>query len=400
MRMALSIFLTLVISASCIGQKGEDILIGKKHTIHSEILQMEKQYWFHLPASYNDTIYSPKKYPLLVILDAEDHFELAASIIKFMSNRLDSKEIPEFIVAGLSGANRIQDYTPTHSIHNPEGGEVEAFEKSGGGPKFLEFLEQELIGHIDENYRTLPYRILVGHSLGGTLAVYSYISKKALFNSYIAMDPSLWWDNEFLVKRMQSDDLDAIKKADRRLYISAAHNSPLTIDTTPMRKCQEAFYVALEANSNNRGTIQTRLQYFGNEDHGTVPLPSIYHGMRFIFQDYRMNNMFEATADEINEYFKKSSKRIGIQLLPVERVIDIIGNYFLQNENQTDKAISLFRLNVTNYPNSYHALYSLAEALKRQGDKVGAAKYYEKSLELKPNNGRAKEGLREVLNKK
>ncbi len=399
MRIALSIFLMMIISVSCIGQKGKDIVIGEKHSVYSEILQIDKQYWIHIPSSYNDTIYSPKKYPLLVILDAEDHFELAASIIKFLSNRLDSKEIPEFIIIGLTGANRIQEYTPTHSIYSPEGVEVEAFEKSGGGPNFLKFLEEELIRHIDEKYRTLPYRTLVGHSLGGTLAVYDYISKKALFNSYIAMDPSLWWDNELLVKRIKSNDLNAIKKANRRLYISAAHNSTLTIDTTPMRNSQEAFFAALKANSNNRGVIHTKLQYFENEDHGTVPLPSIYNGMRFIFQDYRMKNMLEATADEINNYFKKSSKRIGMELLPAERVIDIIGNYFLQSGKQGDKAISLFKLNVSNYPNSYHALFSLAEAYKGQGDKIGAAKHYEKSLELNSNNEIAKKALLEVSRK-
>jgi len=396
MRIAFSICLTMIISVSCFGQNGKDIVIGKKHSIYSEILQKDRQYWIHLPTSYNDTIYSPKKYPLLVILDAEEHFELATSIIKFMSNRLDSKLIPEFIVVGLTGTERIHDYTPTHSIYNPEGAEVKAFGTSGGGSQFLEFLQRELISQIDKEYRTQPYRILAGHSLGGTLAVYDYFSEVTLFNSYIAMDPSLWWDNELLVEKAKSANLSSLKKENRRLFISSAHNSPLEIDTTPMRKSQDAFYVAMEANFNNENSLYFKFQYFESEDHGTVVLPSLYQGMQFIFQDYRMKNLLGASAEEIRAYFENTSNRIGIQLLPSERVIDVIGNYLLLDIKQVNNAISLFELNVSNYPNSYHANYSLAEAFKQQGEEIRASEYYKRSLELKPNNVIARKALEEI----
>ncbi len=397
-RIVLSILLTMIISISGFGQNEKDIVLGKEYSMYSEMLKKDMPYWLHLPKSYKDTIYCPQKYPLLVILDAEEHFELATSIFKFMSTRLDSKEIPEFIIVGLSGMNRIHDYTPTHSIHNPVGVEVEAFAKSGGGPKFLDFIGQELIVHLDKKYRTLPYRILVGHSLGGTLAVYDYFSEDAIFNSFIAIDPSLWWDNELLVERAKLDDLNSIKKTNRRLYISAAHNSALTIDTTPMKKSQEAFYAALEAKI-GKDSVKINFQYFENEDHGTVVLPTLYHGMRYVFKDYRMKNMLEASAREISNYFEKSSKRLGMQLLPSERVIDILGNYFLNSDKEVNKARSFFELNVSNYPNSYHAHFSLAEAYKTQGDKNSAIKYYKKSLELKPSNKIARKALQEVSSK-
>jgi predicted alpha/beta superfamily hydrolase len=53
---------------------------------------------------------------------------------------------------------------------------------------------------IDRTYRSRPYRVLVGHSLGGLFAVYALMTRPDVFQGYIAISPALWWDDQSLVK--------------------------------------------------------------------------------------------------------------------------------------------------------------------------------------------------------
>lgn len=74
-----------------------------------------------------------------------------------------------------------------------------AFPTSGQADRFLDFLEKELIPHIDRNYRTYPHRIIAGWSFGGLLATHALIHRPEIFDAYLAISPSLWWDEELLL---------------------------------------------------------------------------------------------------------------------------------------------------------------------------------------------------------
>lgn len=374
---------------NCLGQKQSDYINGHKLILTSDTLQQEREIYVSLPKSYADTVYSPKDYPVLYLLDAQEHFDLAIGIVRFMSTRLDSKMIPECIIVGIPSINRIKDYTPTYSTKNPEGVEVESFENSGSADDFLAFIKHELIPKIDKKYRTTSFRILSGHSLGGLFAVYESILPESYFNAHVAMDPSLWWNEEILTRRVNFNET-ALPK---RLYISGAHNSDMAIDTTPMRKSQVAFYNAV--NSKNDSMSKVKYRIYDNEDHGMVPLPSLYNGLQFVFENYKMSNMIGASAEEIQEHFVGISNSIGIKLLPSERVIDILGNYFI-GSGEFEKGISLLKLNTKNYPDSYHAYYSLGKAFKVKGDSSKAIINYKKSLELKADSKVVKQEFQEL----
>lgn len=372
-------------------QKTKDIIIGEKISMFSDTLNQERTILIHLPKSYNDTIYSPKIYPILFLLDAQEHFELTTGIANFMSNRLDSKLIPEFIIVGINSENRISDYTPSNSTINPEGVFVDAFKVSGNSSRFLNFIEHELLPNIRRDYRTSTFKILTGHSLGGLIAVSDFISDDSLFDGYLAIDPSLWWDEGLLTKVVQSSEFNQEEYYKKKLYISGANNSNSIKDTTAMRVNQVKFYEAVQSNPNMASKV--KYEIFENEDHGTVPLTSIYKGLQFIFENYKMHHMLGASANEIHEHFNSISKTLGLKLLPEERVIDILGNYFLESTNDIEKAISYFKLNIINYPNSSHAYFSLANAESKNGLLSKAKLNYEKSLELKPKFKQAQEGL-------
>jgi hypothetical protein len=60
---------------------------------------------------------------------------------------------------------------------------------------------------------------------------------------------------------------------------------------------------------------------------------------------------------------------------------------------EVEKAIELFKLNVSNFPGSYNAYDSLGEAYMIKDEKALAIENYEKSLELNSASQNAKERL-------
>jgi hypothetical protein len=141
-------------------------------------------------------------FPVIYLLDADFSFALTQDIQRHTTDRGQEKEA---IVVGIAypGADtdiqtyertRTRDYTPTYT---PDGGYSAEIQKlSGGGPKFLDVLSNELLPYIDTNYRTDPKaRMLVGHSFGALFACYTMLTKPDLFHDYLLVSPSLWYDN-------------------------------------------------------------------------------------------------------------------------------------------------------------------------------------------------------------
>ena len=87
--------------------------------------------------------------------------------------------MPEMIVVGIQNTNRTRDMTPTKTESA----------NSGGGENFMKFIETEVMPMVEKNYRTQPFKIFAGHSLGGLTVIYSFVSRPDLFNAYIAASP-------------------------------------------------------------------------------------------------------------------------------------------------------------------------------------------------------------------
>ena len=127
--------------------------------MRSSTLGEERPYWVSLPASYQETQYAPRRYPVLYLLDGNTNFYSASGTVQFMSSGASgSIQIPELIIIAVLNIDRTRDLTPTHTLQRPEGDDP-SLKNSGGGDAFLKFLNEELIPHIDRTYRTSPYRL-------------------------------------------------------------------------------------------------------------------------------------------------------------------------------------------------------------------------------------------------
>ena len=206
-RLILLLFIPLVSS----GQKDHNILTNKIISIYSEILNEERTCLISFPDSYYETSVD-RIYPIIILLDGYTYFKTVTGIVHFMSsNRVGNNLIPEsIIIIAIENVDRRRDFTLTKiKTKRPN---------TGGGGKFLNFIEKELIPYIDENYRTESYRTFIGHSLGGLLTLNSYMNKFSVFNTYIAIDPSIWWNEEMMKNKFDSISSKSLNKKNLHRY--------------------------------------------------------------------------------------------------------------------------------------------------------------------------------------
>jgi tetratricopeptide (TPR) repeat protein len=260
-------------------------------------------------------------------------------------------------------------------------------------------VRDELFPKIDATYRTLPYRILVGHSIGGLIALHALLIAPEMFQGYIAIDPSLWWDNEVTVHRAEGE-LESDQERRSSVYISMA-NHPGRGDLDPKKMDEPIHKFARMLDATSCHSFRSMLQYYEAEDHGSVPLLSLYHGLLYLFEGYkpRPEEFFDQPS-VLSHHFERVSERLGIDLLPPEKLVHLKGLSFLNQRNDVDGALEYMKLNVANYPGSYNAHDSLAAAFAVKGEKDLAIEHYGKSLALNPDNENAVEKLQELRGEK
>jgi predicted alpha/beta superfamily hydrolase len=257
-------------------QSADSIILARRFTLHSNILQEDRTYWVYLPASYELEAAAGHKYPVLYLLDGHLHLNVLTGIVHHLSSYSSAvQRIPEMIVVALVNTNRARDFTPTHMTSGPYS------QESGGSEAFLRFMKKELIPEIESHYRALPERTLVGHSLGGLLTLSAFVEEPELFRNYIAIDPSLWWDDGVLVQRLRQ--LPARKfTAPVSVFIAMANN---VVNKEPHERSIRQFQSILKARENTSLRVQYR--YFQDETHLSVPLIAIYRGLLFEYAGYK-----------------------------------------------------------------------------------------------------------------
>jgi len=230
----------------------------------------------------------------------------------------------------------------------------------------------------------------MGHSYGGLLAGLSYLSEDGSFDSYLTIDPSFWWDKQIILKKMDAIKTEAIM--DKKMFISSAYNYKTWKNYGLSRKGQDLFFAKLQ--DRNILSPNLKIQYFEEEDHWTVPTLSLYHGLKFIYQDFYMKDMQTESVERIIRYYKS---RFGGKFSPPESTVNRLAHRFLGSENKQDrlKAIKLLELNSTNYPRSFNAFDSLGKAYLINGDKRKALANYEKAFILNPKS----KNLKQVIEK-
>jgi predicted alpha/beta superfamily hydrolase len=346
----------------------------KRITLKSAVLAEERTILVRTPPGYET---NKLTYPVLYMTDGDAHMGHTASTIEFLTQ---NGRIPELIVVGVTNTDRTRDLTPTKSTNKNPAGAVQ-FPTAGGADNFLKFFETELIPEIEKQYRVQPYRIFAGHSLGGLFAIHAMITKPGLFNSYVAVSPSLQWEKGETLKRA-AEFLNNQKEMKVTLYVSIG-NEPGAIG--------ESFdsFKELLSKTNIHG-FEWQAERMNDEDHGSVVLRSHYFGLRKVYEGWLGPVDLKSGAvlgglKGADEHYKKLSEKFGYTIPVPENLINQMGYQFLF-DNKPEEAIAVFKANVERYPNSANVYDSLAEAYERGGRIDLAEPLYDKARILGQQN--------------
>ena len=369
-------------------QDNEPVLkIGHKISIHSEILNETREIWIYLPPNYSDKYFQAQQFPVLYVLDGDAYFHSLSGLIHILGSGVNQTfPVPEMIIVSIPNTNRIRDLHPTHSTKAMDGKDYDFFQASGGTDNFLKFITSELAPKIESAYRTFPYRVLIGHSFGGLTVLHALTTMPDAFNGYVAIDPSLWWDNQLLLKQKQ-DYFNTADLKGRTLYLAQANALPgwgkSWAKSNSHYEGIKQFATFLE--TRNKSDLRWKYKFYADDDHSSLALISEYDALRFIFEKYKVDYNIVSNTDQLRSQYQQLSQELGVVFSPPERVTQFLGSAYLSVEKY-DIAEGFFQMNIDNYPNSSSAFGNMGQYWKARGDKKKALEYYEKSLKIFPGN--------------
>ena len=230
-------------------QKNNTISIGSIDSIESKILKEKRKIWIHVPDGGPVDVFTKERYPVVYLLDGDAHFSSVVGMIEQLGFVNGNMICPNMIVVAIPNTDRTRDLTPTHVIVDPPFMDSASAKNSGGGEKFISFIEKELIPHIDSLYPTQPYRTFIGHSFGGLAVMQTLVHHTSLFNAYIAIDPSMWWDNQRLLAEAKKA-LEEKNFSGTSLYLGIANTMEEGMDIKKVKKDSlKKFHIFLDYNT-------------------------------------------------------------------------------------------------------------------------------------------------------
>lgn len=364
-------------------QNEETITIGKKEVIYSNVLNENRKIWIYTPGVTSQSVIADKRYPVLYLLDGDAHFYSTVGIIQQLSQANGNGVLPEMIVVGIENTNRVRDLVPSDDLTklNP----------------FVRFLSSELIPYIDKNYTTAPYKLLVGHSLGALTAIDILTKSPELFNAFIAVDPSMWYDKEKFLNNTVAH-FPKLNMNGKRLFIGTANTMPDGMTFSQLRKDNSVETQHLRSilkldeflKANTNGLLYAQ-KFYETERHNTVPLISEYEGLRFIFDYYFFNATEKDFADttaliasRLKKHYATVSQKMGYQNFAPEALINYLA-YDALGKKHYNKAKALFELNTEWYPKNSNVYDAYADYYLSLNDPANAISSYKKALQIKDN---------------
>ncbi len=193
-------------------------VLGVTEQIHSNELSENRVLNIYLPGGYDTA--KAARYPVIYLLDgsADEDFIHVVGVVQFLTM---IEAMPKTIVVGIANIDRRRDFTFPTTIDSDK----KAYPTTGGSAKFMSFLEKELEPYIEGKYRTSEVKTIIGQSLGGLLATEVLLKHPGLFNQYIIVSPSLWWDGESLLPDERSLS-ETQKQNAATVYISVGKEGP------------------------------------------------------------------------------------------------------------------------------------------------------------------------------
>lgn len=247
--------------------KAVPLVIGETFTINSKILSETRRINVYMPPGYTES--PDARLPILYMPDggiAEDFLHVAGLVQVSVGNGT----MRPFLLVGIENTERRRDMTgPTESENDKK-----IAPRVGGSGAFRRFIRDELMPQVKKRYRTTDETAIVGESLVGLFVVETFLLEPDLFGSYIAFDPSLWWNDQKLVKDA-GERLRARPKLAKTLYF-ASSGDDLRIGAT--QRLDDAL------GKNALAGMRWHYEQMPDEKHSTIYHPAALRAFRAVFK--------------------------------------------------------------------------------------------------------------------
>ena len=351
----------------------QHISIGERHSFNSEILNEERSYQIYLPPSYHSN--TRAKFPVVYVLDGDYNFHYDSGLIEFLCN--SAFTIPEMILVGISdkgGTKQLENSDPKKNATN-----------------FIEFIESELKPLINKTYRTTNLDMLIGHSKFGILATQYWMSKPDSFNVFLAIDPSYWFNEYEIVKRLESQLKEGFNPSSK-LYIAQANTEGMGID-------ELVAVLKKEAPKNDNW----QLKPYPEDNHGSLHIKAISDVLNTVFEGWDLDRKtfysLKSGTDVINHYKKLNDTYDSEFLLPWYSLGNI--TYYYIRKNKTEDLKQLKAGITTYFPGSLEEYNIQVANNYLSADKIDEAEtHFKACLDTNPKSFKAYEGLSKIASSK
>jgi predicted alpha/beta superfamily hydrolase len=252
-------FLTLNSFGQAKEASKQGFMIGERVEYHSTVLDEDRMLNIYLPNGYSAD--SDKTYPVIYLLDGskDEDFIHISGLVQFCSYSWINM-LPESIVVGIENVDRKRDFCFPTTIAQDK---ID-FPTTGGSEAFINFIETELQPYIEGAYKVENTKTIIGQSLGGLLATEILAKKPDLFDKYIIVSPSLWWDDQSLL------DMEFASYEDgKSIYITVGEEGKV------MKRDAKSLYKKLKKSDNP--TYLLEHQFLKEQDHGDALHLGVYN---------------------------------------------------------------------------------------------------------------------------
>lgn len=209
----------------------EPIVIGHSFVMTSAVLGEKRRINVYQPADYAK---SSARYPVLFLLDGgieEDFHHITGIVQVSIANGL----MDPILVIGIENTERRRDMTsPTTHAEDKK-----IAPRVGESARFRSFLQDELVPRIEHDFRSNGERTLIGESLAGLFVVETFLTTPNLFTRYVAISPSLWWNNGTLLQQAP-EKLPQLPLQNKTLYLTVGGIEDNTKETNRLAEILRA----------------------------------------------------------------------------------------------------------------------------------------------------------------
>ena len=286
MKKSITLIILALSTTFLLGQKvnskqtetSKPFVLGVIDEIQSKELSEKRILNIYFPEGYsqNDTT----KYPVIYLLDgsANEDFIHIVGLVQF-NNFEWVNQLPKSIVVGIASVDRERDFTFPTTIQE----QIKRFPTTGHSDKFISFIEKELQPFIESKYKTNHDKTIIGQSFGGLLATEILLKQPTLFNKYIIVSPSLWWNYGSLLNEnsaLLSEDFT--QKTD--IYIGVGKEG-LTPTEVPRVMEVDANLLADKLKKSRSKNVNVFFDYLPLENHATILHQAVSNSFKLLYPE-------------------------------------------------------------------------------------------------------------------